>query len=134
MPCIAILVEDNPTIRQSLIPALEEVAGAQVVGTAATAAQARQAIEEWQGRWHLLVVDLFLAAGSGLDVLEMVAKRATDQVVYVLSNYATADIRRRCMALGADGVFDKSTELDTFFAQCADLAGTDAATGARRVD
>ena len=36
----------------------------------------------------------------------------------VLTNYATSDIRRRSMALGADAVFDKSSELDELFAYC----------------
>ena len=36
--------------------------------------------------------------------------------VYVLTNYATADLRKACVRLGADAVFDKSTELDEFFA------------------
>lgn len=36
----------------------------------------------------------------------------------VLTNNPTAEIRRRCLALGADGVFDKSTELDAFFDLC----------------
>jgi hypothetical protein len=39
----------------------------------------------------------------------------------VLSNYATPDIRRRCAALGADRVFDKSGELDELIAYCAEL-------------
>jgi len=30
----------------------------------------------------------------------------------VLTNYATLDMRSRCRALGADAVFDKSTEVD----------------------
>ena len=36
--------------------------------------------------------------------------------VYVLTNHATADLREACVRLGADAVFDKSTELDEFFA------------------
>ena len=37
----------------------------------------------------------------------------------VLTNYATADIRRRCAVLGADRVFDKSCELDDLITYCA---------------
>jgi two-component system OmpR family response regulator len=46
---------------------------------------------------------------------------AGQQRVIVLSNYATADIRARCLALGADAVFDKSTELDIFLDYCAQV-------------
>jgi DNA-binding NarL/FixJ family response regulator len=49
----------------------------------------------------------------------------------VLTNYASADIRRRCSALGADRVFDKSCELDELITYCARAAdGTATAPGA----
>ena len=40
----------------------------------------------------------------------------------VLSNFATPDIRRRCLGLGADGVFDKSGEIDALIDYCRQLA------------
>ena len=36
----------------------------------------------------------------------------------VLSNYATADMRKRCAQLGADAVFDKSNEIDALVEYC----------------
>jgi hypothetical protein len=36
----------------------------------------------------------------------------------VLSNNATRDIRWRCEQLGADAVFDKSTEIDELVDYC----------------
>jgi DNA-binding NarL/FixJ family response regulator len=68
--------------------------------------------------WQLAVVDLFLSNGSGLAVLDQCKLRHARQHVLVLTNYATPDIRMRCLELGADGVFDKSTELDEFFEVC----------------
>lgn len=127
MPFITILVEDNTTISETLVPALEELANARVVAVATTAQDARRAIDHWGSQWQLMVVDLFLAAGSGLEVLQAVRQRGPGQHVFVLSNYATADMRRRCLGLGADGVFDKSTELDAFFEQCMALPDPGAA-------
>jgi len=40
----------------------------------------------------------------------------------VLSNYATADIRRKCLELGADRVFDKSNEIDALVEYCVSAA------------
>ncbi len=40
----------------------------------------------------------------------------------MLSNYASADMRRACLALGADQVFDKSTEIEALVEYCARLA------------
>ncbi len=40
----------------------------------------------------------------------------------VLTYFATADMRQRCEQLGADRVFDKSSELDELIAYCTRLA------------
>jgi DNA-binding NarL/FixJ family response regulator len=39
----------------------------------------------------------------------------------VLSNYATPEIRTHCLQLGADAVFDKSTEIDDLIDFCLSL-------------
>ena len=118
MPLITILVEDNPIIRDSLIPAMAELGGLTVVATADTAAAAIEALREHRDDWQLAVVDLFLNQGSGLTVVRACRQRKENQHVLVLTNYATAEIRKRCLDLGVDGIFDKSTELEKFFAQC----------------
>ena len=114
----AILVEDSQTIRDSLLPALEELANTEVVAWAQTFAQAEHVLAEWQGRWQLIIVDLFLGGGTGLDVLTAVRNRGKGQHAVVLSNYATEEMRRRCMGLGAVAVFDKSTEIGAFIEWC----------------
>lgn len=125
MPLNTILVEDSKTIQDTLIPALAELADARVIAIATTAKGAKEAVERWSGQWQLMVVDLFLAEGSGIEVLQALTQgtspRAHNQHVYVLTNYATADMRRRCEQLGADGVYDKSTELEAFFERCVGL-------------
>jgi DNA-binding NarL/FixJ family response regulator len=114
-----ILVEDNKTIRDVLIPTMEELGGMEVMAVAETASEAVAAFLSLDGIWQLAVVDLFLRQGSGLDVLRACGGRQADRVVVVLSNYATPQMRERCCSLGADGVFDKSTQLDAFFDFCA---------------
>lgn len=118
-PLRAILVEDSQIIRDSLVPTLAEMADTEVVTWATTSAEAQQALADWHGRWELIIIDLFLAAGTGLDVLAKIGKREPWQKALVLSNYATAEMRRRCTELGADGIFDKSTEIEPFLNRCA---------------
>ena len=113
------IVEDNATIRENLIGTLEELACIRALGWAESEAQAKA----WLGQrpppeWDLAIVDLFLKQGSGLGVLEACRVRAPAQRVVVLSNYATADMRKRCIQLGADAVFDKSNEIDALVAYC----------------
>jgi DNA-binding NarL/FixJ family response regulator len=115
---ITYLVEDNQTILDNLIETLEEIAAVIVVGHAATESEAMRWLSLHEGQWQLAVVDMFLREGSGLGVLAGCRQREPYQKVVVLTNFATTDIRQRSMALGADAVFDKSNELDEFFAYC----------------
>lgn len=104
------LVEDNLLIRQTLTEMLEDVADAEVV---AWADGEEQAVERMQAStWDVALVDLFLQTGSGLGVARAFADRRADQRLYVVSNYATQDMRERCHLIGVDDVFDKSTELE----------------------
>ncbi len=117
-PIRAILVEDSHVIRDSLIQTLAELANTEVVAWGADPAEARQALTDWHGQWEVIVIDLFLASGTGLDVLKVIRQREPWQKAFILSNYATADMRRRCFELGADGIFDKSTEIEMFLDRC----------------
>ena len=56
-----------------------------------------------------------------------VARRDRPTKLVVLSNYATPDMRRKCLELGADRVFDKSNEIDALILYCCRLA--DGCTG-----
>jgi two-component system, OmpR family, response regulator len=112
------IVEDNATIRENLIGALEELASIRALGWAETEGQAKHWLTEHERAWDLAIVDLFLKQGSGLGVIEACRRRASGQRVVVLSNYATSDMRQRCLQLGADAVFDKSNEIDALVEYC----------------
>lgn len=112
------IVEDNATIRENLIGTLEELACVSAVGTAETENEGKTWLAENSNAWDLAIVDLFLKQGSGLGVLAACRDRPPRQKVVVLSNYATADIRRRCAQLGVDAVFDKSNEIDALVDYC----------------
>lgn len=112
------IVEDNPTIRDSLIPTLEDLTDAEIVGMAEGEDEAVRWMQSHSDAWDLAIVDLFLRQGSGLGVLRRLRNGGARQRMVVLTNYATADMRRRCSDAGADRVFDKSNDLDAFFDYC----------------
>lgn len=118
MPLATILIEDSPTIKKGLIPALAELAGVEVIASAETADQGIAALNVHEVKWRLAVVDILLKVGNGLQVLRAARGRRGDQHVIVLTNYATQDIRQRSIECGADAVFDKSTEIDQFMELC----------------
>jgi len=118
MPLKTILVEDSKTIRENLIPAMADLADVEVIAVAETAGEALTLLALHASAWHLAIVDMFLREGSGLTVVRACQAREAWQRVVVLSNYATAEIRRRCTELGADAVFDKSNEIEAFLDYC----------------
>lgn len=123
MPRLPIyLVEDNPLIRENLVATLEELAPVQVVGTAEDEASAVQWLARADVPARLVIVDIFLKAGTGLGVLRAAAGAGPQRPLVVFSNYASAEMRRRCLALGAARVFDKSDEIDALIAYCTELA------------
>lgn len=120
------IVEDSPVIRENLIATLEELAPVDVVGSADTEHAATEWLAGERHRCDLVIVDIFLKSGSGLGVLGSVSAPASGRKIVVLSNYATPDMRRKCLELGADRVFDKSNEIDSLVTYCLRLAESQA--------
>src|SRR3954462_4105954 len=118
MSCRAYIVEDSPTIRENLIEALQELAMVEPVGSAETESEGKEWLARNDEYWDLAIIDLFLKEGSGLNILEACRYRRPTQKVVVVSNHATNDVRWRCAQLGADAVFDKSTEIDDLVEYC----------------
>ncbi|MEO8278872.1 MAG: response regulator [Ideonella sp.] len=116
------IVEDSPVIRENLVATLEELAPVEVVGTAEDESTAILWLMNHPEQCDLVIVDLFLKSGSGMGVLASPHLREAKAKVVVLSNYATADMRKKCLELGADRVFDKSNEIDSLVTYCVDHA------------
>lgn len=122
MPLKAFIVEDSPVIRENLIAALEELAPVEVVGTADDEPGAVKWLSTPGQACELVIIDIFLKRGSGLGVLRQASELRRPMSLVVLSNYATPDMRRKCLELGASRVFDKSNEIDALIQYCARLA------------
>ncbi len=117
----AYVVEDNAALRESLIETLHELTCMRVIGSSGEAAQAQAWLTRRPNDWQLLLVDLLLRDGNGLQLIGQMGPRQATQKVVVLSNYASAAVRKRCAQLGVDAVFDKSTEMDALVDYCSRL-------------
>ncbi|MEO7245170.1 MAG: response regulator transcription factor [Rubrivivax sp.] len=116
------LVEDNAIIRHNLGAALEELAPVTVIGHAERGTDAVAALMEPGLGSDLAIVDIFLKEGSGIGVLTALRAASTSVPCVVLTNYATPAIRSQCLALGAEAVFDKSSDIDALVAYCIERA------------
>ncbi|HMN75592.1 MAG TPA: response regulator transcription factor [Burkholderiaceae bacterium] len=118
----AFIVEDSPVIRENLIATLEELTPFEVVGYAEDEPSALRWLQERGKDCDLCIVDIFLRQGSGFAVLRALMDGPNVPRRVVLSNYATPDVRSRCLELGADRVFDKSNQIDALIGYCERLA------------
>ena len=125
-PLKTYIVEDSQVIRENLIATLEELVPVEVVGTADDEKTAVHWLTRPSNQVDLVIIDIFLKGGSGLGVLRVAHGLTQRHTLVVLSNYATPDMRRKCLELGADQVFDKSNEIDALIQYCGRLAAGDA--------
>lgn len=95
------LVEDSHTLRAVLRAHIEHMGGV-VVGEAAAVSGIRQT------RPDILIVDLHLEDGHGLDVIRAAKRTRPDLTVFVLTAQKYAAIEAMCKKCGADFVFEKS--------------------------
>ncbi len=115
----AYVVEDNGTIRENLIGALEELTCMRVVGNSATEDEGIEWLDHNKQHWDMVIVDLFLQRGSGIRLVQRINRARSNQKIVVFSNYVNPSVRKRCAQLGVDAVFDKSTEIDFLVDYCA---------------
>ena len=115
-----IIVEDSDAMRERLLEALNEVPHVRVVGCSRGAANALSMIRS--ARPHFVVLDLHLAQGSGLGVLEEIQRLDPKPLVAVLTNFPYPQYRTRCAQLGASYLFAKDEGIDALLEVCRNTA------------
>ena len=104
------IVDDSASIRARLAELLSRLENVSVVGEAASAREAVDAILRIQPTAVLL--DLNLLGRTGLEVLRTVHPKAPHIVFVVLTNHAEPQYRRACTEAGAAYFLDKSRDFD----------------------
>ena len=91
MPLKAFVVEDNVSIRESLVEALAELAGIATSGVAGSEKAAIAWLTNADNEWDVAIVDLILEpGGSGFGVLNALRNRKPGQKMVVLTGTANA--------------------------------------------
>ena len=118
------LVEDSSLVRLRLAGMLRDLWDVEQVFESATVAEARQLLP--RAKPHLVVVDMRLPDGDGLEVVAAAKLLTPRPAVVVLTNYGYDQLRSTCLEAGADEFLDKRTEFDRLPAIVADLRGRQA--------
>lgn len=115
-----VLVEDSAMVRRHLLAALKEQPFLSVVGIATTEAEALCTVG--LTRPHVVVLDLALASGSGLEVLRKLRTAGFGGTILVLSNREADIYGPLCVQNGANAFYDKGREFERFLADLTVMA------------
>jgi DNA-binding NarL/FixJ family response regulator len=104
------IVDDSDILRERLRSILSDISRVQIVGEAEDAEAAKEFLAV--NTPDVVILDVRMPKGSGIDVLEMIKREKPSVKVIVLTNYPYPQYRKRCLELGAEFFLDKSTEFD----------------------
>ncbi|MFL5840645.1 MAG: PAS domain S-box protein [Thermoleophilaceae bacterium] len=107
-PVRVLLVEDHASVRQAIASAFEREAGFEVVGEAASLAEARGMLADVD----VAVLDLALPDGCGADLIKELRTVSRRAQALVLSATLDRAEMARAVQSGAAGVLSKTTDLD----------------------
>jgi DNA-binding NarL/FixJ family response regulator len=116
-----LIVDDSLIVRERLAEALREIVPVAAMLGAGDVTGALLALQQFVP--DLVILDLNLAGGSGLDLLPYLKRRVPAPHVVVLTNHAEPEYADRCRRLGADFFFDKSTQFDEALEAMRSIAG-----------
>ncbi len=103
-----IIADDSEIMREHLADALSNLANLEIVGSASSGSQALESIRRLNP--DVVVLDIRMPGGSGIDVMEQIKRDTTCPVVIMFTNYPFPQYRKKCEQAGADFFFDKSSE------------------------
>ncbi len=104
------IVDDSILIRERLTGVIHELPFAEIVGQAGDMRQAVEGIERF--RPDVVLLDIRLPGGSGLDILQSIRATYPDMKVVILTNYSFPQYRERAGELGADAFLEKALEFE----------------------
>jgi DNA-binding NarL/FixJ family response regulator len=102
------VVEDSDAICERIVRMVNDVKDIQVVGTADTVSAAIRGVDKYQP--DVVILDLQLLDGNGLDVLQQIKKKMSAIKVVVLTNFNSDQYRNLAQRYGADAFLDKSND------------------------
>jgi DNA-binding NarL/FixJ family response regulator len=103
------IVEDDAIVRASLIERLGHEADMQVVGEASSLGAALDALGDAASLGDVVLVDLGLPDGSGLELIEALRRRGGDDKVLVFTVFGDRKTISDALAVGADGFILKDS-------------------------
>ncbi len=104
------IADDSEMVRERLKAMLSELTEIEIIGQAQDGIEATNSIRKLKP--DVVILDIRMPGGSGIQVLQNIKKDKQAPIVIILTNYPYPQYRKKCMEVGADFFFDKSTEFE----------------------
>ena len=115
-----IIADDSKLIRDRIAERVELIDNVNVV---AQTTNSFETIEEINiHKPDVLILDIRMPEGSGINVLKYIQKNKTKIVTIVVTNYPIIQYKNKCFELGTDFFFSKATEFEEVFKLVEKLA------------
>jgi len=105
-----LIADDSEILRSRIIEMLSEFKEIDIVGQTGYAQEAIELIKELIP--DVVILDIRLPDGNGINVLEMIKKRNISTKVIIFTNYPYFQYRKRCLDAGAEFFFYKAAEFE----------------------
>jgi len=105
-----LIADDSEIIVSRLLAMFAGIQGVEIADQAGTVAEASRAAASL--RPDVVILDLQMPDGNGLDVLKSMKGNSVTSTVIVLTNHAFPQYRKKCLQSGAHFFLDKSTEFE----------------------
>ena len=102
-----LIADDAAMLRQRMTNLLSRLTGIDAIVEAHDCASTLAAIDG--DAPDIVLLDLRMPDGSGLDVLRSLQGREQRPHIVILTTWGDPDVRQLCMDAGADGFFEKGT-------------------------
>ena len=106
-----LIVDDHPLVRAGIAQLISDCPDLEVCGEAANMSDALRQIDS--NPPDLAIIDLSLAGGSGLDLIEHIKSRNLDILMLVASMHDETLYAERVLAAGARGYINKQEAQDS---------------------
>lgn len=110
-----LIADDSKLIRDRIIGLIEKTSTMHVVEQAVDGLEALEKLCSFKP--DVIILDIHMPHKNGLQVLEGISKNEKRPVILVFTNYTIPQYRKKCLSLGADHYFNKSTEFEEMFAE-----------------
>jgi DNA-binding NarL/FixJ family response regulator len=119
-PLKVLIADDVAAMRERLAEMLLQIEGLEIVAQAGTGSEASGAIQVL--RPDLVILDIQMPDGNGIDVLRQAKQNYPNTVVIMLTNHPYSQYQKKCAELGADYFLGKSTDSKLLLAIAEHLA------------